>query len=510
MYLVFTTNFFPWLTIVVVLPISAGSLIFFLPHRGNKVIRWYTICICIIELLLITYTFGYHFQLDDPLIQLTENYKWIHFFDFYWRLGIDGISIGPILLTGFITTLATLAARPITRDSRLFHFLMLAMYSGQIGPFSSQDLLLFFIMWEFELIPVYLLLSMWGGKKRLYSATKFILYTAGASVFLLIGVLGIGLYGSNEPTLNFETSANQSYPVALEIFFYIGFFIAFAVKSPIIPLHTWLPDTHGEAHYSTCMLLAGILLKMGAYGVVRINMQLLPHAHSIFSPWLIIVGTIQIIYAASTSTGQRNLKKRIAYSSVSHMGFIIIGIGSISDTGLNGAVLQIISHGFIGAALFFLAGTSYDRIRLVYLEEMGGMAIAIPKIFTNFSILSMASLALPGMSGFVAEFIVFFGILNSQKYLLMTKIVITFVMAIGMILTPIYSLSMLRQMFYGYKLFNAPNSYFFDSGPRELFVSLSILLPVIAIGIYPDFVFSLSVDKVEAILSNFFIDSFPL
>ncbi|WZZ88811.1 hypothetical protein YC2023_117390 [Brassica napus] len=313
-------------------------------------------------------------------------------------VALDGLSIGTILLTGFITTLATLAAFPVTQDSRLFYILMLAMYSGQIGSISSRDILLFFIMWELELIPVYLLLSMWGGKKRLYSATKFILYTAGSSIFLLIGVLGISLYGSNEPTLNLELLGNQAYPVTLEILFYIGFLIAFAVKSPIIPLHTWLPDTHGETHYSTCMLLAGILLKMGAYGLVRINMELLPHAHSMFSPWLMVVGTIQIIYAASTSPGQRNLKKRIAYSSVSHMGFIIIGIGSITDPGLNGAILQIISHGFIGAALFFLAGTSYDRIRLVYLDEMGGMAISIPKIFTMFTILSMASLALPGMS----------------------------------------------------------------------------------------------------------------
>nr|YP_009469206.1 NdhD [Asarum sieboldii]YP_009469213.1 NdhD [Asarum sieboldii]YP_010204278.1 NdhD [Asarum misandrum]YP_010204285.1 NdhD [Asarum misandrum]YP_010204378.1 NdhD [Asarum maculatum]YP_010204385.1 NdhD [Asarum maculatum]UAU40980.1 NdhD [Asarum heterotropoides var. seoulense]WRO36875.1 NADH dehydrogenase subunit D [Asarum chungbuensis]AVD53998.1 NdhD [Asarum sieboldii]AVD54005.1 NdhD [Asarum sieboldii]UAU40780.1 NdhD [Asarum misandrum] len=501
-------SYFPWLTIIVVLPISAGLLIFFLPQRGNKVVRWYTICICLLELLLTTYTFCYHFQLDDPLIQLEEDYKWINILDFHWRLGIDGLSIGPILLTGFITALATLAAWPVTRDSRLFHFLMLAMYSGQIGSFSSRDLLLFFIMWELELIPVYLLLSMWGGKKRLYSATKFILYTAGGSIFLLIGVPGMGLYGSNEPTLNFETLANQSYPAALEIILYFGFFIAYAVKSPIIPLHTWLPDTHGEAHYSTCMLLAGILLKMGAYGLIRINMELLPHAHSIFSPWLVIVGTIQIIYAALTSPGQRNLKKRIAYSSVSHMGFIIIGIGSITDTGLNGAILQIISHGFIGAALFFLAGTSYDRIRLVYLDEMGGIAIPMPKIFTMFSSFAMASLALPGMSGFVAELVVFFGIINSSKYLLMPKILITFVMAVGMILTPIYSLSMLRQMFYGYKLFNVTNSYFMDSGPRELFISICIFLPVIGIGIYPDFVLSLSVDKVEAILSNYFYKSF--
>nr|YP_010389468.1 NADH-plastoquinone oxidoreductase subunit 4 [Delavaya toxocarpa]UPQ44789.1 NADH-plastoquinone oxidoreductase subunit 4 [Delavaya toxocarpa]UYA96908.1 NADH-plastoquinone oxidoreductase subunit 4 [Delavaya toxocarpa]UZC54239.1 NADH-plastoquinone oxidoreductase subunit 4 [Delavaya toxocarpa] len=504
MYLVFTTTYFPWLTIIVVFPITAGSLIFFLPHRGNKVTREYAIYICILEFLLTTYTFGYHFQLDDPLIQLAEDYKWINFWGFYWRLGIDGLSLGPILLTGFITTLATLAAWPVTRNSRLFYFLMLAMYSGQIGSFASRDLLLFFMMWELELIPVYLLLSAWGGKKRLYSATKFILYTAGGSVFLLLGVFGIGLYGSNEPTLNLEILANRSYPIVLEILFYIGFLIAFAVKSPIIPLHTWLPDTHGEAHYSTCMLLAGILLKMGAYGLVRINMELLPHAHSIFSPWFILAGTMQIIYAASTSPGQRNLKKRIAYSSVSHMGFIIIGIGSITDTGLNGAILQIISHGFISAALFFVAGTSYDRIRRGNLYEMGGLAIPIPKIFTIFSILSMASLALPGMSGFFAELIVFFGIITSQKYFLMPKILITFVMAIGIILTPIYSLSMLRQMFYGYKLFNAPNSYFFDSGPRELFVLISIFLPIFGIGIYPDFVLSLSVDKAEAILFNFF------
>nr|AWI72731.1 NADH dehydrogenase subunit 4 [Metastelma northropiae] len=497
-------TFFPWLTIIVVLPISAGSLIFFLPHRGNRAVRWYTICICILELLLTVYTFCYHFQPDDPLIQLLEDYKWVSLFDFHWRLGIDGLSIGPILLTGFITTLATLAAWPVTRDSRLFYFLMLAMYSGQIGLFSSRNLLLFFIMWELELIPVYLLLSMWGGKKRLYSATKFILYTAGGSIFLLMGVLGIGLYGYNQPTLSFETSANLSYPFVLEIIFYIGFFIAFAVKSPIIPLHTWLPDTHGEAHYSTCMLLAGILLKMGAYGLARINIELLSHAHYLFSPWLLIVGAIQIIYAASTSLGQRNLKKRIAYSSVSHMGFLIIGIGSITDTGLNGALLQIISHGFIGAALFFLAGTTYDRTRLLYVDEMGGIAITMPKIFTMFSSFAMASLALPGMSGFVAELVVFFGLITSDNFFLMPKILITFVMAIGIILTPIYSLSMSRQMFYGYKLFNVPNSYFFDSGPRELFLSISLFLPVLGIGMYPDFVLSLSVDKVEVILSNSF------
>jgi len=215
-------SYFPWLTILVVFPIFAGSLIFFLPHKGNKIVRWYTISICLLEFLLMTYAFCYHYQLEDPLIQLREDYQWIDVFDFHWRLGIDGLSLGSILLTGFITTLATLAAWPVTRNSGLFYFLMLAMYSGQIGLFSSRDLLLFFIMWELELIPVYLLLSMWGGKRRLYSATKFILYTAGGSIFFLIGVLGMGLYGSNEPRLDLERLINQSYPVTLEILLYFG------------------------------------------------------------------------------------------------------------------------------------------------------------------------------------------------------------------------------------------------------------------------------------------------
>ncbi|KAH0440361.1 hypothetical protein IEQ34_025603 [Dendrobium chrysotoxum] len=215
---------------------------------------------------------------------------------------------------------------------------------------------------------------------------------------------------------------------------------------------------------------------MGAYGLIRINMELLAHAHSRLSPWLVIVGIIQIIYAASTS----------------------LGIGSITGMGLNGAILQRLSHGLIGAALFFLAGTSCDRIRFVYLEEMGGISIPMPKIFTMFSSFSMASLALPGMSGFVAEFLVFFGRITSPKSLFMPKMLITFVMAIGMIFTPIFFLSMLRQIFYGYKLFNIPNSNFFDSGPRELFVSICIFLPVIGIGLYPDFVLPLSVDKSQS------------
>lgn len=499
-------NNYPWLTMIVLLPIFAGLLIPFTPShkKGNNFIRWYTLGVCLLEFILITHIFCYHFDIENSSIQLKEDYNWINLIDFHWRLGIDGLSIGLILLTGFITTLAIPAAWPVTRSPRLFNSLMLAMYSGQVGLFASQDILLFFLMWELELIPVYLLISMWGGKKRLYAATKFILYTAVGSIPLLIGALTIGTYGSDAPTLDFQNSIHRSYPIALEIVLYLTFFITYAVKLPIFPLHTWLPDTHGEAHYSTCMLLAGILLKMGGYGLIRINMELLSHAHSIFAPYLVVVGASQIVYAALISLSQRNLKRRIAYSSISHMGFILIGIGSVTNIGLNGAILQMISHGLIGAALFSLAGASYDRTRTLFLDRMEGVGTSMPKTFVLFSSFSMASLALPGMSGFVAELMVFLGVVSSKNYSIVFKTIVTIMEAIGIILTPTYLLSMLRQMFYGYdnKVFKTSVYYIVDSGPREFYILICLLLPTIAIGLYPNLLLSLCNNKVEFILSH--------
>nr|YP_009563794.1 NADH-plastoquinone oxidoreductase subunit 4 [Isoetes yunguiensis]QAX27874.1 NADH-plastoquinone oxidoreductase subunit 4 [Isoetes yunguiensis]UQV94454.1 NADH-plastoquinone oxidoreductase subunit 4 [Isoetes sp. CL-2022b] len=492
---------YPWLTIIVPLPIPAGSSIPLFPYRGNKIVRWYTSGICLSEFLLITYIFCYHFNFNNPFISLKEDYNWINPIDFHWRLGIDGLSIGLISSTGFITTLATSAAWPVTRSPRLFHFSMLAMYGGQVGSSAPQDTSLSFFMWEPELIPVHLPLSMWGGKRRLYAATKFILYTAGGSIFLPIGALTMSLYGSDEPTLDSQNLANKSYPIVLEIVLYLSFPVAYAVKLPIFPLHTWLPDTHGEAHYSTCMLPAGILLKMGGYGPIRINMELLPHAHSIFSPWLVIVGAIQIVYAAPIPLSQRNLKRRIAYSSVSHMGFVPIGIGFVTDIGLNGAIPQMIPHGLIGAALFSSAGTSYDRIRTLFIDRMGGIAVSMPKTFTMFSSFPVASLALPGMSGFISELMVSLGMVGSRNYSFTSKIIITVIEAIGIILTPIYSLPMLRQMFYGYKVSNAPISHIMDSGPREILILIRFLLPIVGIGFYPDLVLPLWNSKVDFILS---------
>jgi NAD(P)H-quinone oxidoreductase subunit 4 len=448
-----------------------------------------------------TYVFGSYYHIFDISLQLQDDFSWINVIDFHWRLGVDGLSIALFLLTGFITSLATLAAWPVTRNPKLFYFLMLAMYSGQLGLFASQDLLLFFVMWELELIPVYLLLALWGGKRRLYAATKFILYTAGGSIFLLASVMTASLWDVNSPVLSLVSLSHKTYPISIEILIYLGFLIAYAVKLPALPLHTWLPDTHGEAHYSTCMLLAGILLKMGGYGFIRINMELFSHAHVLFAPFLVILGAIQIVYAALVSLGQTNLKRRIAYSSISHMGFVLIGIGSLSNLALSGAMLQMISHGLIGAGLFFLAGTSYDRIRTPMLIEMGGWANSMPKIFSMFTMCTMASLALPGMSGFVSELMIFFGIVTSTNYPAFFRMIITILESFGIVLTPIYLLSMIRQIFYGTRNLQSKVEIA-DASPREVFVLASLLLPILGIGCYPNLVIPLWSIKTEAIAAQ--------
>jgi NAD(P)H-quinone oxidoreductase subunit 4 len=269
-------------------------------------------------------------------------------------------------------------------------------------------------VWELELVPVYFLLAIWGGKKRQYAATKFILYTAGGSLFILLAALTMGFYGDTV-TFDMRSLAAKNYALNFQLWVYAAFFIAYAVNSPSSPSH-WLPDAHGEATAPVHMLLAGILLKMGGYALIRMNAQMLPEAHAVFAPALIILGVVNIIYAALTSFAQRNLKRKIAYSSISHMGFVVIGIASFTDLGLNGAILQMISHGMIGASLFFLVGATYDRTHTLMLDEMGGVGAKNGQNFRHVDYLSMASLALPGMSGFVAELMIFVGFATSDAY----------------------------------------------------------------------------------------------
>jgi NAD(P)H-quinone oxidoreductase subunit 4 len=475
----------PWLTATILLPLIASFAIPLLPDKEGKTVRWYALIIGLADFALMIYTFCCNYSFNTTEFQVTETYSWIPQLGLNWSVGVDGLSMPLIVLSGLINTLAILASWKVKHKPKLYYFLVLLLYSAQIGVFAAQDLLLFFLMWEIELVPVYLLISIWGGKKRLYAATKFILYTALASIFILVGGLALAFYGDTV-TFNIAELGLKNYPLALELLTYVGFLIAFGVKLPIFPLHTWLPDAHSEASAPISMILAGVLLKMGGYGLIRFNIEILPDAHIKFAPLLIILGVINIVYGAFTAFGQTNLKRRLASSSISHMGFVLIGIASFTDLGLNGAVLQMISHGLIAAALFFLSGTTYDRTHTLMMDEMGGMAQQMPKTFALFTAGAMASLALPGMSGFVGELSVFLGIATSDVYSSSFKVVVTFLTALGLIITPIYLLSMLRQVFYGQKNPNLNLEQFaVDAQPREIFITACLLIPIIGIGLYP-------------------------
>ena len=359
------------------------------------------------------------------------------------------------------------------------------MYSAQLGVFLSQDLLMFFLMWEVELVPVYLLIAIWGGANRRYAATKFIIYTAAASIFILVAGFAMAFYGDNF-TFNMTELGMKEYPKALELALYAGFLIAYGVKLPIFPFHTWLPDAHGEASAPGSMILAGVLLKMGGYALIRFNVEMLTDAHVTFAPVLAVLGVVNIVYGACCAFAQTNLKRRLAYSSIAHMGFVLIGIASYTEIGISGAVLQMVSHGLIAASLFFLSGVTYERSHTLTMDKMGGMAKVMPITFALFTIASMASLALPGMSGFVGEVMVFLGLATSDVYSSSFKIVIIFLSAVGVILTPIYLLSMLRQVFYGEQSENLHlDPVVLDIKPRELFITACLLVPIIGIGFYP-------------------------
>lgn len=477
---------FPWLTTIILFPLLAALVIPALPDQDGKTIRLYSLGVGVIELALTLVAFWQNYDLHNPELQLVETYPWIPQLGLNWTLAVDGISMPLIVLTALVTTLAIAAGWNVTKKPRLFYALMLVLYSAQIGVFAAGDMLLFFLMWEIELVPVYLLISIWGGEKRLYAATKFILYTALASIFILVAALAMAFYGDTI-TFNMAELSARHYPIALELLLYAGLFIAFGVKLPIFPLHTWLPDAHGEASAPVSMILAGVLLKMGGYGLIRMNLEMLPNAHLHFAPVLAILGVVNIVYGALSAFGQDHLKRRLAYSSISHMGFVLIGIASLTELGISGAVLQMLSHGLIAAALFFLAGVTYDRTHTLAMEKMGGLAKLMPKVFALFTAGAMASLALPGMSGFVSELTVFLGLSTSYAYSTPFKVVVIGLAAVGLIVTPIYLLSMLRQVFYGKvePIVNVEAWELMDAKPREIAIAACLLLPIIGIGLYP-------------------------
>ena len=474
---------FPWLSLIVLLPSAAALLMPLLPGDGSdpRLPRALALGVLLLDLGLMLVAFSRHYDPSLAGLQLVERVRWVPAIGLEWSLAADGLSAPLVVLSGLVTLLTTAASWKIARKSKLYFALLLVQASAQALVFLSQDFLLFFLAWELELVPVYLLIAIWGGKQRQYAATKFILYTATASLLILVSGLALAFNGPF--TFNLSELASRSPGGTFGLLCYLGFLIGFGVKLPMFPLHTWLPDAHGEANAAVSMLLAGVLLKMGGYALLRFNVQMLPEAHLQLAPALIVLGIVNIVYGALNAFAQDNVKRRIACSSVSHMGFVLLGIGAIDALGISGAMLQMISHGLIAAAMFFVTGVFYERTETLSIPNMGGLAKALPITFAFFLASSLASLALPGMSGFVSEITVFLGVTANDGFTTGFRVITIVLAAIGVVLTPVYLLSLCRRVFFGPRI--PALAVTGDMGPRELVIALCLLVPTLAIGFWP-------------------------
>ncbi|MCT0229397.1 NAD(P)H-quinone oxidoreductase subunit 4 [Synechococcus sp. CS-1324] len=492
---------FPWLSLIALLPAAGALLLPLLPDDGTdpRGPRTVAMTVLVVDLLLILYVFSQHFDGSSSSLQLVERVAWVPFLGLEWSLAADGLSAPLVVLSGLVTLLAAAASWNINRKTNLYFGLLLLQASAQSLVFLSQDFLLFFLAWELELVPVYLLIAIWGGSQRQYAATKFILYTATASLLILISGLALAL-GGDGFTLNLHELSERSYGGNFGLLCYLGFLVGFGVKLPIFPLHTWLPDAHGEANAPVSMLLAGVLLKMGGYALLRFNVQMLPEAHLVLAPALIVLGIVNIIYGALNAFAQDNVKRRIACSSVSHMGFVLLGIGAIDSLGISGAMLQMISHGLIAASMFFVTGVFYERTKTLSIPNMGGLAKVLPITFAFFLASSLASLALPGMSGFVSEITVFLGVTSNEGFTTGFRTITVVLAAIGLVLTPVYLLSMCRRVFFGPRI--PALAVVGDMRPRELLIGLMLLVPTLAIGFWPRLAIDLYGASTTAVAEN--------
>ena len=485
-------NGFPWLSLITLLPAAVAPLLMLLPGDGSdpKLPRSIALVTLLADLLLMLVAFSQHYDGSIAGLQLVERFAWVPAIGLEWSLAADGLSTPLVVLSGLVTLLSVAASWNIQKKTRLYFALLLLQASAQALVFLSQDFLLFFLAWELELVPVYLLIAIWGGQQRQYAATKFILYTATASLLILLSGLALALNGPF--TLNLSELIARSPGGTFGLLCYLGFLVGFGVKLPMFPLHTWLPDAHGEANAPVSMLLAGVLLKMGGYALLRFNVQMLPEAHLQLAPALIVLGIVNIVYGALNAFAQDNVKRRIACSSVSHMGFVLRGIGAVDSLGLSGAMLQMISHGLIAAAMFFVTGVFYERTKTLSIPNMGGLAKVLPITFAFFLASSLASLALPGMSGFVSEITVFLGLTSNDAFTVGFRVIAVVLAAIGVVLTPVYLLSLCRRVFFGPRI--PALAVVGDMKPRELVIGLTLLVPTLVIGFWP----RIAIDLYEA------------
>ncbi len=481
---------YPVLTVITFLPLVGGVILLFM--RSERLIRWTSLLITVATLILALPLLT-DFDKSTHHMQFVEIHPWIAAWEIEYAVGVDGISVLFVVLAALLSVLCVVVSwRAIDTRVKGFFLALLIMETAMIGVFVSLNLFLFYLFWELMLIPMFLLIGVWGGPNRVYAAMKFVLFTLAGSVFMLVGI--IVLIDAAGGTFDFQALAETRLSLELQLWLFFAFFAAFAVKVPMFPLHTWLPDAHTEAPTAGSVILAGILLKMGAYGFIRLSLPLFPDAVRMLLVPMLVLSVAAIIYGAYVTLAQRDVKRLIAYSSVSHMGFVTLGIFTLSRVGVEGGILQMINHGIVTGALFLCVGIIYERTHSREIEDYGGLSRLAPVFSTFFALFCLAAIAMPGTNSFIGEFLI-----------------ISAAFRIGAVYGALAIVGVLLGVTYMcwlfYRMILRPvrpkmEETVFDLGPREVLLLAPLVVLVILIGVQPELVLSYMHTSVEHLLGQ--------
>ena len=471
---------FPWLTWLVFFPLAGAVLLVLLPATADRLIRTWALTVATAEVAF-SLPLWWRLVPSRPGWQFAERHDWLPALGASYHLGADGISVMLVLLTTVLTAVAVLGAfSAVEKRGREFYALLLALETGMIGTFLSLDLLLFYVFWEAMLIPMYLLIGVWGGPRRIYAAVKFFLYTMAGSVLMLVAILWLYFHHkavTGVATFDLDAFYALALPAATQVWLFLAFAVAFAIKVPMFPFHTWLPDAHVEAPTAGSVILAAVLLKMGTYGFLRFAIPLFPAASAQFTPWIVALALVGIIYGALVAMVQPDLKKLVAYSSVSHLGFCMLGLYAMNPQGFAGAMLQMLNHGVSTGALFLLVGVVYERRHTRLIADFGGLWKPLPVYASIFLVVMLSSIGLPGTNGFVGEFLVLLGAFRARIWW-------AAVAATGVILSAAYMLWMFQRVMFG-PVTHGENERLKDLSLRERLVFVPLLLLIVWMGVMP-------------------------
>jgi len=500
------------LTLVTFFPLIGVVVILFMRREQKNAIRW-------VALITSLITFGIslavlaQFNPANPALQMVVKIPWIPLagWEISYFIGVDGLSILLLMLTTFLMPISILstwtAVEERVKDFMLF-FLLLEI--GMVGVFLAQDLFLFYVFWEFTLVPMYFLIGVWGGPQRMYAAVKFFLYTMAGSILMLLAILWLGI---SQGTFELpELITTGAIPANIQIILFIAFGAAFAIKVPMWPLHSWLPDAHVEAPTAGSVILAGVLLKMGTYGFLRFNIPLFPQAAKQLAPWVAGLAVVGILYGAAVSYAQKDVKKLVAYSSVSHLGFVMLGLFALNSQGIQGGILQMVNHGLSTGALFLVVGMLYERRHTRDMDDFGGLWKVMPVYGALTLIVALSSMGLPGLNGFVGEFTILLGAWGAGNLgeALGTHWFAALA-AVGVILAAVYILLMFQKLFLG-PITNEKNRNLLDLNWREIITLLPLIILIFWIGLYPKPFFNLiapTVDQLVAALGSGVLAGIP-